>query len=518
MEKAASKVRQETKIIVSTETESTFESEMSAEIKNENDEKAITYEYHELQQQYEVYTSLAEVEGVIFVAEKVPSLNSDYETESWISRYDWIIAKVLKDESFRGALNDLINNPTREKSPSDHNMYRDIAEAASKSFATFATKSDQTSNGTYLHSGLNIPDIFSNAIRSYQAENRHLENRSQEEKVKEIARKRLYSHTRDNILYYCRAVWSSEDPDQRLLRYKKDNRRIPLSWSLPLEDGEIIPSAISFSAIPEGVDAPVWEVIDSSGPVGYMGNYAVFSAKATPETEITSEEDKSIVSLNGLSAALRHPYLDPDPEKPDTLLDPALNYFKGIASAKDKLDDETVIDLVSHLPRRRGKLLIIKADEGKITVDRNNDLTLKNPVSKNEWAEYLYRKNNTRRFLVNSNNLYLSIRTDDGSTFEPFKRAHRIIDVENALQDLKAARLKNLRRENLIGDGKAFDPDITKVVVVDKGEESISNSVAGLEAEISSIRTENSYETDEPPRRKRRGIGEGELILYHSVN
>ena len=34
---------------------------------------------------------------------------------------------------------------------------------------------------------------------------------------------------------------------------------------------------------------------------------------------------------------------------------------------------------------------------------------------------------------------------------------------------------------------------------------------------ISPIKLEK-FKVNEPPRRKRRGIGEGELILYHSVN
>ena len=67
---------------------------------------------------------------------------------------------------------------------------------------------------------------------------------------------------------------------------------------------------------------------------------------------------------------------------------------------------------------------------------RNNDGTLQNPVSAEDWGMYQYRKNGTRRFLVDSNNLYISIRTGEGVALEPFKRAHRYVDVLKAFEGI----------------------------------------------------------------------------------
>jgi hypothetical protein len=124
------------------------------------------------------------------------------------------------------------------------------------------------------------------------------------------------------------------------------------------------------------------------------------------------------------------------------------------------LGDDEVYDFISYLPRTADEFL---DDNGDVIRGRNGEL--KRPISDGEWGEYLYRKNNTRRFLVDSNNVYLNIRSSGGAALEPFKRAHRYLDVLRAAEALRADRLKNLRRGHLISAERAFDPDIEKVVI-----------------------------------------------------
>lgn len=484
MKKAASKIRRETKIVVSIETEDTFEQEVFSEITNTNNEKALTYEYHKLQQQYEVFTYLEEVQGVIFVAEDVPK----FIDIIWISEHDWIISKVLKDESFRGALNDLINNPAI--GVSNDEKYSLLVDEAKGKFAKFEGQSGD------LNSGLNIPDIYSQPLEIYQREKRYTEERTKEEEIKRLQRERLIKHLEDNILYYCRAIWSNEDPDQRLLRYKKENRRIPVEWEIPLnEDGPINLSSISFQAQPKGTPLPLWEIIDPSGPISYIGNYAIFGIKPSPEFD---NIDDGTMSLNGLLSLLRIPYLDENDQA--DLLDPALKAFRaqaenpksygnniGIEKSAEgkvtniiKLNEEKVLDIISYLPRLQ-ESLIQGNDDGGYEFLINEDGILKNPIKIKDWAEYIYRKNGTRRFLVDSNNLYLSIRLDDGSTFEPFKRAHRYLDVLKSNEELMAMQLKNERRSRHLDEENVYDPDVRKVIIIDNSDHEHTSHSAALD-------------------------------------
>src|SRR4029077_12521985 len=98
----------ETKVIVASESEQGFEQESFSEVTNSNAEIAVTYEYSTLQRQYEVFTRLAEVQTVVYVAEALPPTSAI--DEEWIRHHDWIIARGLRDESFRETLNALIQD------------------------------------------------------------------------------------------------------------------------------------------------------------------------------------------------------------------------------------------------------------------------------------------------------------------------------------------------------------------------------------------------------------------------
>ena len=84
------------------------------------------------------------------------------------------------------------------------------------------------------------------------------------------------------------------------------------------------------------------------------------------------------------------------------------------------LDDETVFDFLSFLPRLEDELV------SQDVVLRNPDDTLQYNISIDEWGEYLFKKNATRRFLLDSNNLYVSLLLGDGVALEPRNGAPRV--------------------------------------------------------------------------------------------
>ena len=491
MQKSASKIRRETKVTVSTESEETFEREQFSEISNPNNEMAITYEYLKLQQQYEVFTYLAEVQSVIFVAEYLPPPSEI--GKDWVRKHDWIIAKVLKDESHRQTLNDLIQDVDEKDLLEDvsGDPFEDMIGVASEKFASFEPNTGAQGGG------LTVPDIYAEPQRIYREHLKEEAARKRANNIRDIKRNRLYDHIRGNILHYCQAIWSHEDPEQRILRYKKENRRVPIEWRAPLAIQQI---GQQIQYTPTGKDAPLWELVDPTGPLGYMGNYAVFGLRPLPEQELPDELNRGgiiididryfkNISLDTLMSRLREDYVDDD----GTLLDPALTSFirqteKEVyinPGAEEKvykdrnmlktLSDSKVMDFLSYLPRLWDELV-----DGNGDVMRDENINPINPkqlpyqITPEEWGEYLYHKNGTRRFLVDSNNLYLNIHTGDGAALEPFKRAHRYLDVLKAQEELGSMKLKNERRAEHMSHKKEYDPDIEKVIIV--GDEHGSNA------------------------------------------
>ena len=324
---------------------------------------------------------------------------------------------------------------------------------------------------------MSIPDIYAEPQRIVQEEARAKEERRRANLVREHRFERLAEHIRQNLLYYFQAIWAQERPDQRFLRYKKDGRRVPVEWRAPLFDSQLLynsptPGRVRLDVTPTGLQAEVWEIIDPAGPLGYIGNYAVYALQPLAEHRqrvygpVDDEPGGALPARREILLGIREvlgdlakEYITPT----GTLRDPArkLSAEKPVGSIRSSCDASATTRCSTSCPtcpgwvcaaRRRGRA----PQRGRAGV----------PEPHEEWAEYLYKKNSTRRFLVDTNNLYLNIFTSSGAALEPFKRAHRYLDVLNAAEQLQGERLKNLRRANLVSSESAFDPDIDKVVVV----------------------------------------------------
>lgn len=473
MQKTASKTRSETKVQVLRESEDVSELEHVSEISNPNNESAITYEYHKLQHQYEVFSYLAEVQAVVYVAETVP----DEIDVAFVRRYDSIIARVLKDESYRQTLNELIQ--TVDEDGAIDARYGNMFDRAQDRFATFDPKAGA--------GGVTIPDIYSQSQRTYQDEVRSAAERNRAQRLRDVRRERLFLHIRDNLLHYCQAIWAAEPSDQRLLRYKKEGRGVPVEWRAPLRAQPVGAAPNLGTFTPTGREMPIWELIDPTGPIGYIGNYAVFAIRPQDGLSVTAPEHSSglrtainlgdiILGLQDVLAIAMNPYFDP---ATDALIDPALRASQRRAASVAAVDlrrltDEQVVDVVSYLPALAEHLLDAN---GRVA---RTEANLDYQITAAEWAQYLYRRNNSRRFLLDSNNVYLNIRVSGGAALEPFKRAHRYLDVLKAAEELGALHAKNLRRAALLATEGAFDPDIQKVIVVENGRS--ASAAAGAEA------------------------------------
>ena len=72
------------------------------EIQNPNDELAVTYLFYELQRTYRISERIHKLTPVILVANDVPA--PDEIDDAWLVAHDWILRRVILDDSFRPAL------------------------------------------------------------------------------------------------------------------------------------------------------------------------------------------------------------------------------------------------------------------------------------------------------------------------------------------------------------------------------------------------------------------------------
>jgi hypothetical protein len=107
--KAAQEFKTERRVEIT--TESTYESEVSesGEITNPNDELTVTYLFYELQRQFRINERLHRMRPVILVAQEMPAPHEI--DDAWILRHDWMLKRVLLDDSFGPAFECVIAVP-----------------------------------------------------------------------------------------------------------------------------------------------------------------------------------------------------------------------------------------------------------------------------------------------------------------------------------------------------------------------------------------------------------------------
>ncbi len=482
MQKTASKIKTETKIVVSTESESTFEMTTASEIQNPNEEIALTYVYSKLQLQYEVFTSLAEVQNVVMIAETVPA---PYEiNNSWVKEHDWTIAKVLLDDSFRDALASISQEVSVDEIPMD--KIDVMMDNAGISLATLANKEGSAS--------LSNVDVIQEAQRAYRESYKENLEKQRNHQLLQEKQKRLREHIRKNILHYCRAIWSQEDPEQRLLRYKRLDVKVPLYWQFvgnfggqyqpdwTIDDllqqvqahetddngNTVFDLDGEFQDVTGSDEVDLSDLINPAGPIGYYGNYAIYYMR--PEY--------ANVDMFNMLQIVKTPYLyyeKGDPANP-TLIDPSLKRLTIERQGQGPRDEEEKIEMSQYVPELRLRYAIAEK-KGQNAV---NDLLNDEALFKKFYPEHLFRKDQSRRFLVETNNLMIDILPGDGSALEAFKLAHRGIDVLKVAEERDKMKLENERRQKLIDEGKLGDPDIEKVTVVTGDSSQLGSLITGV--------------------------------------
>lgn len=270
--KAAEEYKSDRTVEINVSTGEEITLEESGEISNPNDEISVTYLFYELQRRFRLSEKLHQVRPVILVAQEFPK-PSDID-EDWIIAYDWILRRVILDDSFLPALDyvttkvigdefslqelyenikqqrEIIGSLEKEllnikkQAESRYGALQQSIERRAKAMeeedsegllgasieATFGGSSpspeamqarEDAARDAYnriikqekdLEERLNREVTALNALTETYTKNLsdHLNRRAQISRLK--------VHIKSNIMYYMQAIWSHEPPDQRFFR------------------------------------------------------------------------------------------------------------------------------------------------------------------------------------------------------------------------------------------------------------------------------------------------------------
>ena len=143
--KAAQEYKNERSLEVSTEEISEFESTFTSEISNPNNEITVTYLFYELERQYRITERLHKLTPVVLVAQEIPN-PADID-EDWLLAHEWILRRVLLDNSFNEALDyiadGLISDEVSIEIKREHyETQRSLVEELSETLQSLASMQD----------------------------------------------------------------------------------------------------------------------------------------------------------------------------------------------------------------------------------------------------------------------------------------------------------------------------------------------------------------------------------------
>ncbi|MDG5492701.1 hypothetical protein [Psychroserpens sp. SPM9] len=495
--KASSEYKNEHKLEVS--TEDTFSSEVTetGEISNPNNEITVTYLFYELQRRFKVSEELYKITPVILVAMDVPKPNQI--TETWLLEHDWILRRVLLDDSLDDALDYLtdsfagdelgveilraqwetqmslvkdlksdfsthtnlrntlrqgFNSATASASVEAHregaidglweSFFGDnIEEAQAKSKSEAADRLLQWAESDLAL----VDDKLRDALQGLQSTTSAYIEALRQRLNRRVSIDQLKIHVKQNILYYMQAIWAHEPADQRYFRI------YDLPVKAPLTGGEckVLKDTLKPSILFDGFgNTKEEEYVSVQCPPPQQGTPKELQEIADLSRLIGFKGNYAIFPLtesNGITHFMMQDYVhdhyglvDPDPKASDN-------------SVEDLMDFNKCID-ATHL-------------------NPNNPINRVNPEAvkgllKDAIADGRFR---SEEIVVPSGQLYIEALPGTHTVLEDFKLRHRAADVIKAHSEIRGIELENIRKASRIIDGQYDDPDTEKTVVIDSNNE-----------------------------------------------
>jgi hypothetical protein len=494
--KATQELKEERSIDITVDTESEFETIESGTISNPNDELAVTYLFYELQKRFKVSEQLYRTMPVIMVAQDVPEPAEI--TDAWIVSNDWIINRVLLDDSFRGALMHLA-----QKSVGDDFLIRELrknvrlqrktVDRLTKELASLRSAVDNRYAAMEQATRTRINEDYDQRHPSYEwttlwlkksyltdedperakalemaardsheaavekAENiattlqRELHQMSQvsedfskayREHLDKIgAVTRLKTHIKNNIMHYMHAIWQYEYEDQRFMRL--------IGTPVPTMEFEGITAKIQtkprndlFSKFRREGETlhkawikPVFKRGEADKPIEEVADLGTMLGCIGNYIVFPMKRH------NALTEIMVMPYLDASfgAMDPDQLSNVSLeNFARYVRCLRAEMSDSEFAEIQESL---KAWLKLLLSDQL-----RNGD-----------------------EIVVPTSSLYIEVMTSANTLMEDFKLQHRKMDVEKVRAEVLGVNIENLRKAKRIAEDKLEDPNIDKRITIGPG-------------------------------------------------
>ena len=486
--KASQEYKNEHKLEIETKASEEFETTESGEITNPNDELTVTYLFYELQRVFEISEKIHRLTPVILVANKVPAPHEI--DEDWLIAHDWILRRVILDDSFLNGL-DLLSESLLGNEISlavlrtNVDLHSKIAQEVKEQVAFKESElldiTDDEERQVAENEINKLRSELTTAITAmHEATNQYTEAiRNHFDRQAEITRLRI--HVKDNILYYMKAIWDHEPTDQRFFRlYNID---------VPVVD----PETGTFAST---ATEPVTSTSTSTGTMSDIGD--MFTRTLESDVEAPASHISFPTRLAELGISLPPPTRISYKKLVEVADIENLLGYKGnyMIFPLKKNNYLTTYMMQPYIDEIMGRIVLRDPDNfGNLTSEELVELFrcayVHNPDAfteevQEEIKDVLREKLSSPRrekekIIVPSDSLYIEALLGSHPILEDFKLVHRAIDVKKVQADVRHAELENLRLAARLMEGEREDPDIEKKVIVQGNGTDLNVDVGGAE-------------------------------------
>ncbi len=509
--KASQEYRSERSVEVSTEETVDQTTTESGEIKNENDEIPVTYLFYELERRFRVSEQIHRVTPVVFVAQEVPK-PAEID-EAWLVAHDWILNRVLLDDSFRDALEYLSTRMAGDEVGLEqlaHNLQvqRDVVQQLKEELVALrsqvkgryrafevavqrqASAADGGLLGGLLDSGIGVvPAVgavagflgFGSGSDEAARIRREAADAAYEEAVREER------NLLDRLEREVTALNHATDAYNRALRDFVNGRAQIGRLRLHVKQNILYYMQAIWSHEPPDqrffrlhqVPVPTLRVVAKRYKIGDVPDAIALAAPAHRRRPSAGAEARLPYRITAHAEFDTELEFEPLSKAAD--LDDLLG-FKGNYMIFPLVEGNDLTDFMIDPYVDRGLQSVIDPDDpGNWTLEEFAEYVccLKKHVTGDDFtallpdlrAQYEILLRTPRRqgeiITVPTGSLYIDALPGVRPVLEPFKLVHRAIDVKKVQAEVRAMELENLRKAARLLGNKLEDPDIEKKIVVE---------------------------------------------------
>lgn len=495
--KSAHEYKQENRTEVETTTSEETETTSYNELQNPNDELTVTYLFYELQRTYHISERIQQVTPVVLVANKVPAPHEI--DDAWLIKNDWILRRVLLDDSFRPALDYLAKSfvgdeLTLQVLQNNVEAQRQVvdtikAQVAAQLLVVDAAQRDLSTKmdvkgGVQVAEGFlkTVKDVFDplhltgqaatgttegvDAIAAYAQETLDRAEREKArlldqlgiattalqsavdklaaamkehyDKVAEVDRLRV--HVKENIIYYMQAIWNHEPPDQRYFRVFEV--KVPVPVPIQNATNVSVPLTSPKSALADALRQRDTAHVSIPMPDVEI-QWKPLVEIADLDNVLGYKGNYAIYRLNENNALTLHmmqDYLEVSDEltlrDPDDFANYTVDDLQQLASCLYQSQREVYEQHIDELKQ----WMIDRLSSGRPEDDR---------------------------VIVPTQSHYIEALVGTHPLLEDFKLLHRALDVRKVQGEVRHAELENIRLAARALKGNDEDPDIEKKIVIE---------------------------------------------------